>query len=528
MIFNKFGIYLACIAFVYSCASTSEATKTKSSKPKVAVYKKSDPTYLFTKQPGNFYFTILQLNDVYEIAPVQGGKYGGMARVETIKQELVKEDLNTFIMMAGDFLNPSLLGTMKVDGNPVKGKQMIEVMNAMNFDLVAFGNHEFDITYDQLQQRLNESNFEWISANVLHNVNGQAHYFQKVKDGRKLAVNDTYIQEVFINGGSIKVGFISACIPSNPVDYVTYSDVFIELERSYNELKDQTDMVLGLTHLSIDQDIAVAKMLPNVPLIMGGHEHTNNYKTIGNVKIAKADANAKSVYIHRFEYNPLTKETKVKSELRVVDENIPKNLAVANVVNKWQDILITRIKEVIANPNEIIYNAVTPLEGRDTPIRSQQTNLGGLIAESLSYSYTDTVDCAFMNSGSMRLDDVLSGEINAIDVFRVLPFGGQVYKVQLKGSLLKQVLDYSEKEIGTGAYLQTYKITKSGINWNVNNQVIDPEKIYTIATSDYLLKGFDIPILNETNPDVISVYKPQEIELGFDIRKAVVNYLRTK
>jgi len=98
--------------------------------------------------------------------------------------------------------------------------------------------------------------------------------------------------------------------------------------------------------------------------------------------------------------------------------------------------------------------------------------------------------------------------------------------VQLKGRLLKKVLDYSQEKIGTGAYLQTYKVSKSGVNWNINNQVINPEKIYTIATSDYLLKGFDIPVLNTTNPDVINVYKPIENEMSFDVRKAVVNYLK--
>jgi len=516
MNFYRLVIDFLCLSLVYSCKTTS----------KTIVYKKSDPSYLFTKQSNNFYFSVLQINDVYEIAPVQGGKYGGMARVETIHQQLLKEDTNTFLMLAGDFLNPSLIGTMKVDGERVMGKQMVEVMNAMNFDLVAFGNHEFDISYDQLQDRLNESNFEWISSNVLHNVDGKAHYFQKIKNGRKIAVNDSYIQEIHINGESIKVGFISACIPSNPKDYVTYGDVFIELERSYNEIKGQSDIVLGLTHLEIEEDIAVAKMLPNIPLIMGGHEHTHNYKTIGNVKIAKADANAKSVYIHRFEYNPITKETKVKSELRVVDEAIPEDPRIKSVVNKWQNILRTRIKEVIPSPDEIIYNAENPLEGRDTPTRSQQTNLGHVITKSMSYAFNNEVDCAIVNGGSIRIDDILSGDVNAVDIFRVLPYGGAVYKIELKGSLLEKVLNFSDENIGTGAYLQSHCTSKQGEEWYLNNNKINSDQTYTIVTSDYLMKGIDIPFLKESNPEVINVYKPLENELGSDIRKAIVAYLK--
>ena len=99
------------------------------------------------KDDGKIDFTFLQINDVYEISPIQGGEYGGMARVETVHKGLLEENKNTMLLLAGDFLNPSLIGTIKVDGERVRGKQMIEVLNAMNIDLVAFGNHEFDANF---------------------------------------------------------------------------------------------------------------------------------------------------------------------------------------------------------------------------------------------------------------------------------------------------------------------------------------------------------------------------------------------
>ena len=140
-------------------------------------------------------FTFLQLNDVYEIAPIQGGEFGGMARVETVHQELLKENKNTMLFMAGDFLNPSLIGTIKVQGERVRGKQMIEVLNAMNFDLVAFGNHEFDVSQKDLQKRLNESTFPWISANVKLKTKEATIPFYKEINGKKQAVNETFIKE---------------------------------------------------------------------------------------------------------------------------------------------------------------------------------------------------------------------------------------------------------------------------------------------------------------------------------------------
>ena len=512
------AIFLMLLGLNLACSTTKVVTKPISTEAK----------YLFQKQPNKIYFTILQLNDVYEIAPIQGGKFGGMARVETLRQYLLKENPNTFTMLAGDFLNPSLLGTLKLDGERIKGKQMVDVMNAMNFELVAFGNHEFDVSYEQLQNRLDESNFEWVSANVLHNQNGKAHYFHKVKYGKKEAVNDSYILDVNQGNQSVKVGFISVCLPSNPRDYVVYGDIYAEAIRSYNEVKNNTDVVLGLTHLEIDQDKKLAKLLPNIPLIMGGHEHTNSYDTVGNVTITKADANAKSVYIHRFEFDPVTKAINVKSELKVIDETIKADDKVGAVVQKWQNILETKIKEVIDNPNEIIYETEVPLEARDTPIRSVQTNMGKVITEAMSFAYNDEVDCAIVNGGSVRIDDVLLGKINAVDIFRVLPYGGPIFKIKIKGSLLKEVLNYGLESKGSGAYLQRFKAKNNNGYWEINNQKLNFDKVYTVAISDYLMKGFDIPFLKESNEGVVNVYKPNTTELGYDIRKAVIEYLKSK
>jgi 2',3'-cyclic-nucleotide 2'-phosphodiesterase (5'-nucleotidase family) len=478
--------------------------------------------------PQNLKFTIIQLNDVYEISPIQGGKYGGMARVETLHKKLLEENPNTLLVLAGDFLNPSLLGTIKVNGERVRGKQMVEVMNAMNFDLVAFGNHEFDLSYENLQNRLNESKFEWICSNVYHNLNGEKKSFGKIIEGEKKDINQTYIKEFKVGSETIKIGFISVCIPSNPRSYVTYTDMFEEAKRTYNDLKDKTDIVLGLTHVKIEDDKKIAEMLPGIPLIMGGHEHTNKYEKVGNSLITKADANAKTVYVHKFEYNPTTKQLNFNSELITIDESITDDKDVGAVVSKWENILNSEIKEIIENPNEIIYTTETPLEARDTPVRSVQTNMGEIVAASMSNAYDNKVDCAFVNGGSIRIDDVLLGDISAVDIFRVLPYGGPVLKVQLKGALLEEVLNYGEKSSGTGAYLQRFNISIENDIWLVQNKPIDKDKIYTVATSDYLLKGFDIPFLKPSNGQVIDVYTPTKDEQSFDVRKSVITFLKTK
>ena len=472
-------------------------------------------------------FTFLQLNDVYEIAPIQGGAFGGMARVATLHKELLKENPNTMLFLAGDFLNPSLLGTLKIDGERVRGKQMVEVMNAMNFDLVAFGNHEFDLSQKDLQKRLNESTFPWVSANVKLKTKEAAMPFYKDKEGEKEYVGETFIKEISdADGTTIKIGFISVCIPSNPKDYVEYANMFVKARASYAYLKDKVDVIFGLTHVKINHDRKIAQLIPDLPLIMGGHEHTNKYEKIGDVTIAKADANAKSVYVHKISFDKKTKKTTVQSELKEINASIEPNIEVDKVVQKWQSVLNRQLKEVIAKPNEVIFNAKVPLDGRDTPIRSQQTNLGEIITAAMSFAFNGNVDAALVNGGSIRIDDQLYGNITAVDIFKVLPYGGAILKVELTGELLKRVLDYGKLAKGTGAYLQRHNISLQNNRWLVNGKSIEPNKKYTVAFSDYLLKGYDIPFLSNTNTNVLSVYTPSTEEFGYDIRKSVVEYFK--
>ena len=478
---------------------------------------------------GKISFTILQLNDVYEISSIQGGKYGGMARVETVHQELVAKNKNTLLVMAGDFLNPSLLGTMKHEGVRVRGKQMIEVMNAMSFDLVAFGNHEFDIPKKDLQKRMDESNFPWISSNVFNKTADSIKQFYQELSGVKRLIKGSFIKEIFDEDGTkIKVGFISVCIPSNPKDYVLYKDMFSSIVKEYESIKNKVDIVIGLTHVKIEHDREIAKLLPNIPLIMGGHEHTNKNEMIGNVRITKADANAKTAYIHSINYDRKNKNTIISSQLKSIDTSITDNLKVKLVVDKWSQVMEDQISKIVENPYEIIYTSKVPLDARDAPIRSKQTNLGNMIARSMAYSYDNKVDCSIVNGGSIRIDDQLIGDINSIDIFRVLPFGGPVLKVEMKGSLLKKVLQYGENATGSGAYLQRSNIQFINKTFTINNKNISSSTIYTVALSDYLMKGLDIPFLTKDHPDIISVFNPIPSEVPFDIRKAVITYFKTQ
>ncbi|WP_432410781.1 bifunctional metallophosphatase/5'-nucleotidase [Rasiella sp. SM2506] len=503
--------FLFSLLFVlcFSCKTPSPATKTKET---------------------TIVFKIVQMNDVYEIAPLSGGKYGGLARVAHVVDSIKAENPNTFLVMAGDFLNPSLLGTIKVDGETIRGKHMIDVMNAMEVDLATFGNHEFDLKPDDLQKRLNESEFAWTSANVFQQTKEGPMSFYTIKDGDSIRIPDTYTFQIKkADTTALTVGLFSVTIDSNPQDYVFYSDYLVEANTAFLTLEAQkTDVILGLTHLTLEQDTKVANALPQIPLLMGGHEHNHMLVSVHNTNIVKADANAKTVYVHTFTYPLNTKKLNIVSELVPITDKTASSPKVKAVVDSWNSILDEKIKEVISNPYEVIYKAIPPLDGTDSANRSTQTNLGQLITKGMAYAYKDDVDLVFVNGGSFRLDDRLEGDVTSLDIFRVLPFGGSIYTIKLKGSLLKKVLDYGESHTGTGAYLHRMSVAKESNDgpWLLKGSPIGDEIIYTAAISDFLLKGFDIPFLTPENEGIIAIYKPSESEMAGDIRKAVINYLK--
>jgi 2',3'-cyclic-nucleotide 2'-phosphodiesterase (5'-nucleotidase family) len=98
--------------------------------------------------------------------------------------------------------------------------------------------------------------------------------------------------------------------------------MFVKARSSYASLKNSVDIVFALTYVKITNNKRMAKLIPNLPLIMGGHKHTNSCNTIGNVKITKADANAKTVYIQGISFNKKIKKTSVKSELKEINTTI--------------------------------------------------------------------------------------------------------------------------------------------------------------------------------------------------------------
>lgn len=470
------------------------------------------------------------MNDVYEISPLEGGKVGGLSRVATIKKNLLAQNTNTRCVIAGDFLNPSVLGTLKYESQRIAGRQMVDVMNTMGVDLAVFGNHEFDLSEAELEKRLSESKFQWISSNIFHQTSSKAEAFRSGVAKEPIPVSR--IWEFHDQDGTrLKLGIIGMCIDSNPKEYVRYDTTYKAIaQRIADSLQTQCDYVIALTHLNIADDIALSSQVPALRLLMGGHDHDHMYHQVGESVVAKADANAKTVYVHKLLYDKVAKKLKIQSDLVSIDETVPTDSVTQQVVNRWTTIADHSFEELGFNPTEVLLNAKEPLDGRELSTRHHATNLTQLITQAISAA--THADATVLNSGSIRLDDQLSGNVTQYDILRTMPFGGEIWEVEMKGRLLKQVLDAGQANEGSGGYLLHDRISLDAtrIVWLINQKPIDLKKSYRIAVSDFLMSGKEknLDFLTEKNPEVIAVYKPEKAgkDLRKDVRQTIIAYLR--
>jgi 2',3'-cyclic-nucleotide 2'-phosphodiesterase (5'-nucleotidase family) len=486
-----------------------------------------------TTDDGNIDVVFVQVNDVYEIAPVSAGKEGGMARVATLKKQYLKENRNTFLVMAGDFLSPSVYNSLKYNGQRVRGAQMVESMNAAGVDLVAFGNHEFDISEAELQQRINESEFNWVSTNTFHKTKDRTEPFNRIRTSAITPIPDRVIMDVKDQDGTTaRIGFIGITLPSNPAEFVSYNDPLSSAKAMYNKIKDSVDAVVAITHQAIADDIILAKELPGVAVVLGGHEHGMVFEKVGNVNITKAHANARSAYVVKLNINKMKKQLKVEPQLTYLNEQVAFDSSTNIVVEKWKKIADDNFASIGFDPRKVLMTTGEPLDGRESEIRTRPTNLTSLVSAAMAFA-CPIADVVVYNSGSIRVDDILTPPITQYDIIRSLPFGGGIREMEMKGSLLLQMLEAGMKNKNSGGYLQHQPVSYNAATnvFSVNNSPIDIHKTYRVAMSDFLFSGKEtnLAFVNEKNSDITKVY-PAETAVNnpkSDIRLAIVKFLES-
>ena len=487
-----------------------------------------------TKDDGKIEVVFLQINDVYEIAPVAGGKEGGMARVASLKKNYYSQNPNTFLVMAGDFLSPSVYNSLKYNNKRIRGAQMVDCMNAAGMDFAVFGNHEFDITESELQERINQSGFNWVSSNTFHKTAKGSVPFERVgKTGSAPFPERQIITVSDKDGTKAKIGLIAVTINSNQADFVNYTDPFGAAQKQYDILKDSVDAIVAITHQSEADDIQLAKQLPGLAAIIGGHEHSGVYDKIGHVKITKAQSNARTAYVIKLEINKPAKTVENNATVVMINESIAIDSTTNVVVQKWKKIAEDNYASIGFEPRKVVLEHGDPLDGRETETRNHATNLTRLVTAAMAAACPQA-DVVIFNSGSIRLDDILTPPVTQYDIIRSLPFGGGIREADVRGSLLIQTLQAGIKNRNSGGFLQYQPVVCDSVHstFLLNNTIIDSSKTYRVALTDYLFAGKEanLGFLNEKNAAMLKVY-PAEISTSdprSDIRLAITKYLESK
>src|SRR4029078_4065648 len=330
----------------------------------------------------NVKVTLLQVNDVYQFAPVDQGTRGGLGRVWTLRKSIQQENPNTLLLMSGDTISPS------VESITYKGQQMIEAWNAIGLDYATFGNHEFDFGPDVLKQRVNESKFGWTAANVIDTTTNQPF------GGAK-----RYVVREF---GGVKIGIFGITLPetkttSRPGPNVEFRSPCETAKQIVSELHGQgVKVVVALTHLSMREDKEVARCA-GVNLIVGGHEHTLLESHACIAPILKMTSDARELGRIDLNITPAGDLDSIDWKVIPVDSTTKEAPEFAAIYRKYAN-LLTELAKPVGRTR-------VALDARSKENRTRETNAGNFITD--AFRKATAADIGFMNGGSVLAADHL-------------------------------------------------------------------------------------------------------------------------
>lgn len=412
--------------------------------------------------------TILHTNDLHSRID-DLGKVAAYIFAEREKAE------HSLYLDAGDIFTGAPVNDINL------GKPIIDILNAMELDAMAIGNHEFDYGQYDFAERVKDSNFPWLSANM--RVTGDIPIEQP--EPYMLFEFDDFTVAVFSLLQSPP-----ATAPSGIVGLEF--DGYVETALKYkDELEEQADVIIALTHIGYQDDFKLAEEVDYFDAIIGGHSHTVLApREVNGTTVTQAGSYASHVGKLNLSIDPETKEVvEVSGELTAVNSLEETDEEVQAIIDRWNG----QMDEILA---QVIGESDTGLS-RDVRYE-QDAPLGNFWTDAMVYA-TPGAEIAFTNNGGIR-DSIAPGEITVGDIYRVEPFDNQVMLMEMTGQAIKDVIEYSYTRDGRNQIdLQTsglhYTILTNNVYEyvdaviEVNGEPLDLEKKYKVAVSDFLGNG---------------------------------------
>ncbi|NTX59592.1 bifunctional metallophosphatase/5'-nucleotidase [Myxococcus sp. CA051A] len=439
---------------------------------------------------GTTRLTFLHLADVYQVQPQEHGDRGGLARVATLRKQVLKESPapHVLTLLGGDTLSPSVESLLDVDGKQLKGRHMVDAWNALGLDVAVLGNHEFDFGDDVLRERIRQSRFPWLGANVTDAKTGALFEGVKAYEVREL--------------GGIPVGLFGVVLTETKTSTkagpdTQFGDICAAAKDAVAKLREAgAKVVVGLTHLPLEQDRQLAKCV-KVDVILGGHDHVGAADRTTGTPIFKVPAEAEELGRLSLDVDPATGTVRKVSWTRIpVTKKVPED-AEFNEAMKAYGPLFARLAEPVGR---------TPvaLDARSTQVRTRETNLGSFVAD--AFREAAGADVAVVNGGALRADTVLpAGVMTRRDLHSLMPYTDELVVVELRGATLRAALEngvsLAREDSRPGRFLQvsgmrfTFDPRKPAgarvVDVKVHGKPLDAEATYRLATLSFLTSGKD-------------------------------------
>ena len=455
-------------------------------------------------------FTILHTNDFHGRLETDYKGRGGSAYmasvIEDVREEVGSDDV--LLMDAGDaYLAAPPISQL------VLGESVIDVYNMLGYDAAAFGNHSFDKGQDVVQDRVAQSDFPWLGANI-------------VISGTNWEHPDWVEPYVILEAGGIDVGVIGLDTDETPqvtikgaTDGLEFKDLTEAVLHYYDEVMAEADALVVLAHMGTEDSGSykglqtVAQELIDagkpVDLMIGGHQHQPLFDPlmVGDTAIIEAGYYGRWLGRADVAVNVASKELSLAGyELITITDSLPADPEVETRVESWAEQVASEIEQVVG------YTNVDLVRNYD-----DESNMGNLVTDGMRWKadqYDDgevngSVDIAFTNPGGLRADiEIPDGATTPYtvtwgDTFNVMPFGNMLYMMDLTGEQVRTLLDqsanlykgilqtsgaswywYNDCQCDTPTSWGTYTVTVGG-------EMLVPTQTYRIVTNDFLAGGQD-------------------------------------
>ncbi|MDI9529582.1 MAG: bifunctional UDP-sugar hydrolase/5'-nucleotidase [Candidatus Cloacimonadota bacterium] len=450
----------------------------------------------------------------------------------------------SLLLDAGDFFQGRPVGTV------TKGKAVIDYMNAIGYDAMTIGNHEYDIADTELIKTLADAEFPILSCNIIER-----------RTGKLVPYTLPYI---ILERMGVRIGIIGftttdtekMSFPENikNVDFVDEKESvskYVDIVRN----QENVDIVIVLGHAGLPYDVEstylsrydakgnplqseryaawgwdaqeIAREVPGIDLIVGGHIHKGFPKPwidpYSHTMVVQGYAYGSNLGWITLKIDPETK-TVSGYELPALREGM--------MITLFEDQFIPdpEISEAIEAQVAIAEEGMDEIVGSSAYHLSRtnvdaQSLMGNTITDAMRNEVK--ADFAFLNLGGVRAD-IKSGPVTYRDIFQVMPFDNMLVSFKCTGEFLRRIIETRVEGSRHGLVVSGVNVVYSKKRPNfdrvtslrIGGQPWDPNKIYTCATTDFLLQGnAGLTLLTQV---------PQEdiINHQINLRDAIVNYFK--